>query len=98
MSALESSPSVGEVLDVSPSVVEVLGFPNVTTLLKKFGGGLTTDYTSFPSKILLFSLPDSFLPFLSFLPVSIWVFSQILGLAHLARNLMFLTGNRKQGV
>ena len=97
MSALESSPSVGEVLDVSPSVVEVLGFPNVTTLLKIIFRGLTTDYTSFPSKILL-SLPDSFLPFLSFLPVSIWMFSQILGLAHLARNLMFLTGNRKQGV
>ena len=97
MSALESSPSVGEVLDVSPSVVEVLGFPNVTTLLKKICG-LTTDYTSFPSKMLHFFLPDSFLSFLSFLPVSIWVFSQILGLAHLARNLMFLTGNRKQGV
>ena len=58
MSALESSPSVGEVLDVSPSVVEVLGFPNVTTLLKEIAD---SQQITRPSLLkFFFSLPVKF--------------------------------------
>ena len=66
MSALESSPSVGEELDVSPSVVEVLGFPNVTTLLKEISA--VSQQITRPSLLKVFFFFSRFFSSFPFLP------------------------------